>query len=711
MGHLPTLADLPHALQIRIIERGGGNPFYIEELLRSIAETGATLQDQPRGNRRTADGIVDLPIPDTLHGILADRIDQLPRKARQTLQLASVIGRIFPYRLLAAVADKGGIDDTLVRLQREGMIRQRTAPPEERPNQNGTVERTFIFKHQLTLEATYAGLLRRKRRALHRRIAEAMMQLYSDQMEMQVGLLAHHWEAAGHQGQAVRFLKLAAEQAEARFANAEAIDYLNRALNLIPEEDLESQYNLILSRERIHNICGDREPQIADLEELHRLAETQNAPPARRAAVRAQVALREADCGNLHPDQSHAMAAAKRAVDLARVAHDIRVEAQAHVYWGRATPPGKLRTERLTRALEVARRAQARAVEVEALYEIGADALNHGNWSTAHIRLQESLDISRAAGDRMGEGRTLTALAHAKWQAGDSSGVRRLLQEGLHICHQTGNRWQELWASGMMGYICESCGSYAEAKPHYSHAIGLARQVSYQRAEIGALAMLGTIHAKLGDLEAAQACYHEATALRLDPVAVPAMTNLGKLAYHLGDHQAALRHCQQASDITPIDVIDREVLLIVYGDVLSALSKYDEATERYREAIAAHEQVGWIRMVMEAEAGLARVLLAQGKLPQALAQVEDILTYRETTHPTFEGARDIYTVFLTCYRVLDAAGDPRAWEVLEAGHSFLQERAAAIEDQSLRRTFLAHVPNHRSIVEAWEQHLHAHSGR
>ncbi|MEE8391420.1 MAG: ABC transporter substrate-binding protein [Anaerolineae bacterium] len=143
------------------------------------------------------------------------------------LQLAAVVGRVFLYRVLAAIArEERELDGHLLTLQREEMIRERARVP----------ELEYIFKHHLTQEAAYNGLLRKERRGFHRQVAEALEQLFPDRIEEQVGLLAHHWERAEDPEKATEYLLRAGDQARLAYAHAEAIDYYRRALAFLKEQ-------------------------------------------------------------------------------------------------------------------------------------------------------------------------------------------------------------------------------------------------------------------------------------------------------------------------------------------------------------------------------------------------------------------------------------------------------------------------------------------
>ena len=111
------------------------------------------------------------------------------------------------------------------------MIRERARLP----------ELEYIFKHDLTREAAYNGLLKKERRVFHRQVAEALERLFPERFEEQLGLLAHHWERAGDADKATEYLLRAGDQARLAYAHEEAIDYYQRALVLLEERRITSR--------------------------------------------------------------------------------------------------------------------------------------------------------------------------------------------------------------------------------------------------------------------------------------------------------------------------------------------------------------------------------------------------------------------------------------------------------------------------------------
>ena len=150
----------------------------------------------------------------------------------------------------------------------------------------------------------------------------------------------------------------------------------------------------------------------------------------------------------------------------------------------------------------------------------------------------------------------------------------------------------------------------------------------------------------------------------------------------------------------------RAQALTVLGHALAGLGRQADAAGAYRRALALRRDLGQSHLLPEPLAGLARVAEACGDRAGALAHVEEILCCLET-YPELYGTWEPLRVYLTCYRVLRAGEDPRAEEILDAAYRLLQERAARIEDERLRRSYLENVAAHREIIAAWEESSHA----
>ena len=190
-----------------IVAKADGNPLFLEQLTLHAGEA----KDLRSG----------LMVPDTIHDVVMARIDRLPDELKQLLQMASIIGREFSLRLLSAVWSGAEWLERLLReLNRLEFIYERLVG-------DGIV---YVFRHALTQEAAYGSLLERHRRAHHGAVGHALEHLYRDRSEEVAELLALHFGRSNEAEKAVDYAILAAEKAQRRWANNEALTYFDDAL-------------------------------------------------------------------------------------------------------------------------------------------------------------------------------------------------------------------------------------------------------------------------------------------------------------------------------------------------------------------------------------------------------------------------------------------------------------------------------------------------
>ncbi|MGC9346617.1 MAG: tetratricopeptide repeat protein, partial [Anaerolineae bacterium] len=571
-------------------------------------------------------------------------------------------------------------------------------------------DRVYIFEHQLTLEAAYGSVLHRKRRILHRRVAEALERLYPLQVEARLGVLAEHWQRAGDAKRALDHLQRAGEQAAAQYANVEALDFLTRALALSPEGDEETRYELLAARERIHHRRGDREAQTRDLNALGILANRSS--DARR---RAEVALRRAEQAAITYHSGAAFDAAQKALELAREVGDAQLEALAYRRLAQAkTEPSAASVQALPyleRALTVARFAGLQRLEAEIQYEMGAiQAYDHHLEGQDLIR--HAIDFFHEVGDRVGEGWAYNALALTHGGFGHYEEARAAGRQALAILREIGDRRGEGFRLMAIGYSTMSLGLFSEALGYLTAAQKLCRQVEESAYETRALVCMGVLFDLLGDYEQAWSKFEEALELPVERAGLVswswALEQKALLLIHCGDPRGGLAYAQRA-----LDFLDeagdaaahgwlpsgRAMSHAVKGHALLQLGDGQRAIEAYRRALGIERKAGAPGMPYEFRAGLARAYLSQGEMDAALAQVEQILSYLETGH--VYGTMEPTRTYLTCYRVLAAAGDARADGVLHEGHELLMAWAANVDDEDLRRSYLENVTVNRELAAVY----------
>jgi tetratricopeptide (TPR) repeat protein len=181
------------------------------------------------------------------------------------------------------------------------------------------------------------------------------------------------------------------------------------------------------------------------------------------------------------------------------------------------------------------------------------------------------------------------------------------------------------------------------------------------------------------------------------------LVNLGLLYHHLGESQPAREYCQRALEIShELGVRDIEAFAVTHlGHVLVGLDKTTEATDAYQQGMTLRRGLGQPHMAMEPLAGLARIRLIQMNPGEAHAFVDEILDFLE--NHTLDGTEEPIRVYLTCYRVLIANQDKRAKKVLSTAYSLVQERAAKMTEEEMRRSYLENVAANREIVQEFSK--------
>jgi predicted ATPase/class 3 adenylate cyclase len=710
---------VPEDLRELVVSGAEGNPFYVEELIKMLIEDGVILTEEQRW-RIEPQRLTTVRVPSTLVGVLQARLDSLPPEERTILQRASVVGRKFWDSAVERISESapvdvgaealyseqsplpveelvGGISDNLSALRDKELIFRR-----EPSAFAGTQE--YLFKHAILREVTYESVLKRLRRIYHGLIGEWLIQHSAERVGEVAGLIADHLELAGEIGRATTYLRRAGERAAAQFANAEAVNYLSRALDLTPEKDAAERYVLLLAREKVYDLQGERQAQSQDLATLGELAEI--LADDRRCA---EVALRQAQYAEVTGDYPAAIAVAQQAIHLAQVAQDVACEAMACLSWGRALVRQgdyEAARHRLEQALSLGNASRSRQIEAEGLHILGIVCHYQGDYGGARAYYQQALRISREIGSRRGESNALSNLGRISTEQGDQAAAGAYYDQALHISREIGHRVGEVSALNSLGIICAQQGDYGAAKTCFEQTTRISREINNRLYEGSALCNLGDLCAGQGDYVAALAYYERALQI-LREIGYrqgegEILANLSLTSHQLGDDKAALEYSQQALLIAQ-ELGDRHIqgyALMHMGHALARMGLAVKAVNNYRKALALRRELGQPKLVVESLAGLAHVSLVQDDLAQAQAQVEQILDFLESD--TLEGTSEPFRVYLVCYRVLLASRDTRARDVLETAFHLLQERTAKIDDEELRRSFVENVPVHREILAAWE---------
>ncbi len=215
------IKGLPHSVSEQIVERAGGNPFFIEEVVRSFIDDESVIMTE--NGFEVTEKINHVVIPPTINDVLIARIDRLEDQTKELVKMASVIGRSFFVRILKEIANSiEGIDDRLAYLKNVQLIRDRVRMEE--------IE--YLFKHALAQEAAYESTLVQQRKSLHLKVAQSIENVFQERLHEFYGMLAFHYSKADEQDKAEEYMIRAGEEALKASASNEALNYFRDTLKL-----------------------------------------------------------------------------------------------------------------------------------------------------------------------------------------------------------------------------------------------------------------------------------------------------------------------------------------------------------------------------------------------------------------------------------------------------------------------------------------------
>lgn len=485
--------DWPPQLQRRIMEKAGGNPFFVEELVRAMLEGGIITQDS--GGRWTIDrAAADVELPDTLQGLLLARIDRLEEETRRTLQLASVIGRSFYFQVLAALADASvRLEHQVVDLLAADLIREAARAP----------ELEYMFTHALTQQAAYSSILLKRRREFHRRVGEVMERLFPLRLEELAPILAQHFDSAREWDRAIRYYTLAGDTAFGMYAKAEAAIHYRRAIDIMlqrEQSDSSAVDHLFMRLARTLELLARYGEALAVYEEMAVWAAANNEQGMLLASLLGRSTIKAT--ANAHNDPDEALQLLEQAKSLAAATGD-RV-AEARILWnlmllsslnGAAISEQRAYVEQ---ALAVAREAGLREQEAFTLFDSWYHFGSADEWQTAKQHLLAATVLWRDLGNIPLLAETYARLKYTTWFLGEYDQAIEYAEEGYRLARLSHNVEAQAINRSGEGVICIDRGELQRGLDLMEEAVALGHEAEVITAIGGTQAELGYVYGWLG---------------------------------------------------------------------------------------------------------------------------------------------------------------------------------------------------------------------
>jgi tetratricopeptide (TPR) repeat protein len=514
---------VPAGLGELICQSADGNPLFVEEACYSLLESGAISV----GDRQLVlcHSLDQLLLPDTVQAVIRARLDRLDEGAKEVVGMASVIGRVFTWRILSRIyAGRAPLDETLEALQSQEIVRQTRIVPEPE----------YTFRHVLTREVAYDALLLRQRKRLHAVVGEAIEELYPERLEENAPLLAYHYARSPRAEKAVRYTLLAGDRAARLYANAEAAVHFEDALTLVravpksPEADA-AQIDAILGQVAAGTAPRDMDRDRDNLEQACALAEGLG---DRHRLARALYWL-----GRNHyvlAKLERAIEYAQRSLEIADAIGDAALAAapvnlMGRAYWQLSDFPRSAqmmernieqmrelgnRSEEATacgflsalfgymgefdkalayseRSLTLARELNNPYAESAGFHYRGIIRDQQGQWDRALADYAAAEKIAQSATDMFRVYIVKFMTGRARHLAGDPEGGRALIEEAVTLAGKIGTTFLLGQATSFLASAVLACGATAEARALCDDAVAMAKKAGDKFTEAIALRTLG----------------------------------------------------------------------------------------------------------------------------------------------------------------------------------------------------------------------------
>jgi predicted ATPase/class 3 adenylate cyclase len=443
---------LPAELRALVAAKAEGNPFYVEELIKSFEETGVLRRKD--GGYELARPVTELSVPGTIHDVIAARIDRLEEAPKRTLQLASVIGREFTRRLVDRLAEiRERNDDLLRELTTLELIHERRLYP----------ELAYMFKHALTQDVAYASLLVQRRKELHGLIGLAIEELYPDRLPEHYEMLAHHFSLAEDWEQALNYLLKAAEKAGQAFSLRQAIDLYGEALEAARRlgDRVPATTLMFIRRARadLYFGIGDFERSRAEAEVLVELARRVQDRPAEAGAL-----VQLANAFEWKEDFPAALERAREAIEIAETSGaQAPLGGALHVRGYVQLMSSRLEAgeEDLGRALAIGRAGGETNRQALVLHALALRRCWQGEYRASLELANEAAQISRDHRLASPLLRSLWNIGVAQADLGDYDRALAALSEGLALAEKVGDYAMTSRLRNTLGWLRIDCGDFA----------------------------------------------------------------------------------------------------------------------------------------------------------------------------------------------------------------------------------------------------------
>ncbi len=477
---------LPEGLVELIITRTGGNPFFIEEVCHSLIE-GGVIEVHEAKQAILTQALETLAIPNKVQAIISARIDRLDPDAKETLQIASVIGRMFERQILEKIyKGKVLLPQVLEKLKALEVIQQTGVFPEAE----------YWFKHALTKEVVYNSLLLQRRKVLHGHVGRIIEELYPDRVKEQVNLLQYHFSMAESWPKAVHYGRLSAEKALKLSQFHEAVTSFEYVLNWLLQLPgdrlrLKTQIDILLQQERLYETLGRRGQQQKIIDKLSSLVQ-----PDKDQALLAEIYMRQGDLYTQLGNYDEAQLALNKAINNWRslsddIGESSSLRSMGFLRWhqGRYKEAIKCNEE----ALGIDRQRENPMAVATDLTNLGAVWRNFGDPKRSLKCLEEALKIYETKQKPVKQAFTLYSIANVHREQGALYRALTQYRRAHEIFELYHDRVMSSRAIAGIASVYREQGKIHEGLELYKDVVKVTREINFRQGLAHALRAAGEL--------------------------------------------------------------------------------------------------------------------------------------------------------------------------------------------------------------------------
>ncbi|HEU0295667.1 MAG TPA: adenylate/guanylate cyclase domain-containing protein [Anaerolineales bacterium] len=472
---LQKVPDVPEVLIDLIVKKAEGSPFYVEELIKVLIEGGVIVRGAERWSVKL-DRLSNLKVPATLTGLLQARLDSLRLDARETLQQASVVGRVFWMDIIERMHDPDyqTADASSQITEKLGVLHAKELI--FRYEESGSKDASeFIFKNQILHDVTYESVLLRLRPVYHGQAADGLVEMGGERANEYAGRVGEHYERAGEWLKAAEWYARAGRQAQNTYSSETALNYYEKALKYFNDYGGPQQVN-------------------QKLEVCYRLGEVLNW---------------QARYGDAFEIFNMMLKYAEENEDVVAQARALQGMGISQTYQG----DHLLSLDNAMRAEVLARRADDKALIARALLMQGQARWRLGVTQAALALDEQALAIYTELNSKNDMATSMNLLGGAHYTSGRFDQAEEYWENALKIFQELGNRQMGMELMSNLGVIAEARGDYETAFQRYDSALTISREVGYRDGEILFITNRGSAQVALKNYGAAEADLRQAISL------------------------------------------------------------------------------------------------------------------------------------------------------------------------------------------------------